>query len=98
MVATPGLVGVKVRFVLPGLMTTMPLVLTALVMVSGSPFGLMSLVNGLMIIGRPPGAELVSLTAVGSKRSKKLILVRVRLLVMGTPTWLSFGARESPVL
>src|SRR6266850_1326976 len=98
MVATPRLVAVKVRLVLPGLITTKPLVVTALLMVSASPFGLRSFVSGLMMTGTLFGAEMASLTAVGSNLSKKLMLVRVKLLVIVTPTWLSFGPRESPVL
>ena len=50
-VVGPLLVGVKVRLVLPGLMTTMPSGLVTFVIVRTSPYGLTSLVNGLIVTG-----------------------------------------------
>ena len=63
------MVGVNVRLVLPGLMITIPLVLLTFVMVRGSPFGLMSLVSGVMLVETKYSAEVVSLTAIGDRRS-----------------------------
>ena len=81
MVSGPPLVGVKVRLVLPGLMTAMPPVTMILVMVSESPLGLMSLVSGLTVVGTRYNAVFVSLTAVGDRRSKKLLVVVITPLV-----------------
>src|SRR5882724_3442596 len=97
MVAVPALVAVNVRLVLPGLMTTMPLVLVALLMVNASPLGLRSFVSGERMTGTKLSAEPVSSTAVGDGRSKKLLLVAV-LALTTSAIWLSLGACESPVL
>src|SRR5881394_37443 len=82
--------GLKSRLV-PPTMTTMPLVVVALVMVSESPSRSVSLSSGAMVIGTSSGVVAVSSSATGGSLTGVTITVTVAEPVPPLPSLIVYG-------